>query len=223
VAERRVSAHYRDRLGDEYYSRLTENGFEIAELARRKFARYVRPDDSVVDFGCGTGHLLVILEARDKIGVEVVEASRKAAGRLGVRTVASIEELDAGSADVVVSHHALEHVRSPVTELEQMHRVLKHGGRLVLRLPLDDWRVQREVRDPDIDNHLYAWTPRLLANLLREAGFRPAEIGVVDCAYPGRLSVPLARVLPPRAFELVAAVTARVLRRRELHAVAVKG
>jgi hypothetical protein len=43
---------------------------------------------------------------------------------------------------------------------------------VALYVAIDDWRSRHQRRvDPDINHHLYTWTPLLLANLLREAGF----------------------------------------------------
>jgi hypothetical protein len=51
---------------------------------------------------------------------------------------------------------------------------LRLTGKLILMLPLDDWRAasqQGRYRDGNQHNHLYAWTPQILGNLLVEAGF----------------------------------------------------
>ena len=90
---------------------------------------------------------------------------------------------------------------------------------MVLRLPLDDWREQRDPAD-DGNRHLYTWTPRLIANLLREAGFQVERAEVVTYAWPPR-SAELVDRLPRRVFDLLARVTAIALRRRQVLVVAV--
>jgi SAM-dependent methyltransferase len=119
---------------------------------------------------------------------------------------------------VVISNHALEHVLDPLAELRLLYGVLKPGGRVVLRLPLDDWRAQRDPAD-DGNHHLYAWTPRLIANLLREAGFQVERSEVLTYAWPPR-SEKLVDRLPRALFDLLARVTAIALRRRQLLVVA---
>lgn len=217
-----MSGHYQGRSGQSY-TRLQSQGPAVsAEMARRKFADHVGVSDTLVDFGCGTGHLLAALSAREKLGIEVNEFSREVARSIGVSTVSTPEEVSSAFADVLISHHVLEHALHPLAELRQLHRILKPGGRLVMRLPVDDWRVQRRPVPGDQDHHLYTWTPRLMGNLLVEGEFVVMECRVVAFGYPGRLTYPLGRMLPPSWFDAVAAATAVVLRRRELLVVAAR-
>lgn len=218
--EGRVGSRYRGAGGREYFAWQSGSGALGARLNLFKFERHVGPGDRVVDFGCGAGHLLEALEAGSKVGVEPGEAARAEAARRGLAVVASPEELPDTSADVVVSNHALEHALAPHAELRELWRVLRPGGRLVVWLPLDDWRAQRRPVAGDRDRHLYAWTPRLLANLLSEAGFEVLECRAVAHAWPTRHYALLHRALPRPAFDLLARAWAVLRRRRQLAAVA---
>jgi len=132
-------------------------------------------------------------------------------------------ELPESGADVVISNHALEHTLDPLGDLRALRRALRPGGKLVLWLPIDDWRAQREPADgDDRDHHLYTWTPRLLANLLREAGFELRECRVVAHAWPTNRYATLHRVLPAPLFELAARAWSRLRRRRQLMALALR-
>jgi SAM-dependent methyltransferase len=216
-----VGSHYQGELGEAYYG-WQQHGADLgAQIDRFKFEPHVRPADTVVDFGCGGGAMLASLPAGRRIGVEPNPAARKAAEARGLEAHASPTELPDGIADVVISNHALEHTLAPLDELRQLHRVLAPGGRLVLWLPLDDWRRQRRTNAGDVNHHLYTWTPLLLGNLLGEAGFRVLECRVVDHAWP-QFHDRLFRRLPRRAFDLTAALWSRLARRRQVMAVAVR-
>jgi len=213
-----VASHYRGAAADEYLAYQRSIGELGATLNRWKFESHVGPGDRVVDFGCGTGGLLAGLAAAERIGVEVSAPARAAAAARGLTVLATAAELADASADVVISNHALEHATAPLEELRQLRRALRPGGRLVLWLPLDDWRVQRRLDGADPDHHLYTWTPRLLANLLAEAGFERVECEVVTRAWPPRAHL-LVR-LPRPVFDALGRVWAVVRRRRQLAAVA---
>lgn len=214
----RVGSHYRGAAASDYLAYQRAIGARGAELNRWKFEPHVKPSDTVVDFGCGTGGLLERLDAAVKVGVEVSEPAREEARLRGIEVVASTSELPDGHADVVISNHALEHTLSPLHELRGLRRVLKPSGKLVLWLPIDDWRAQRRAT-ADPNHHLYTWTPLLLANLLDEAGFQVLETRVVAHAWPPA-TARLAR-LPRPAFDALARVWAVLRRRRQVMAVAV--
>jgi len=213
-----ASQHYLAARGEAYFAWQATLS-PMARLVARKFAPFLRAGDTVVDFGSGDGQVLAALECGWKIGVEVNPAARASARARGLECFADLAELADGSADVVISNHALEHVPYPVHALEMMRRKLADGGRLVLVLPLDDWRTQRRYREDDLHRHLYAWTPQLLGNVLAEAGYpvRPGDIRIRRDAIHPRL-VPLLERLPGPAAGAVTAATAILLRRRELFA-----
>ncbi len=217
-AEGSVGRHYRGDLGEHYFGWQRRGNELSAEIERSKFEAHVGADDTVVDFGCGAAALLATLPARERIGIEPNPPARRAGQERGVRMVASSRELEDEIADVVISNHALEHTLSPLEELRGLRRLLKPGGRLVLWLPLDDWRGQRRPRE-DENHHLYTWTPLLLRNLLEEAGFEVNACCVVAHAWP-QFHEQLFRRLPRPAFDALARAWAVARRRRQVMALA---
>lgn len=212
------SDHFKGERGSTYFARQSKIAEISAELNESKFVDYVEPQHSVVDFGCGTGALLARLVARTKTGVEVNPLAREAAATRGLQVAASADELPGESADVIISNHVLEHTLYPLAELKALHHALKPGGRMVLWLPLDDWRSQR-VHIDEPDNHLYTWTPLLLGNLLEEAGFELIESRIVTTAWLTSY-VPIKRRLPSSLYSILSFLTAVAMRRRQLRAIA---
>jgi SAM-dependent methyltransferase len=216
-----VGSHYRGELGARYFG-WQGSGAELeARIELAKFEAELGPGDRVVDFGCGGGWLLGLLPGAEHTGIEPNPSARAEGRRRGLRIVESAAELDDGSADVVVSNHALEHTLTPWSELRELARILRPGGRLLLWLPIDDWRRQRRPEPDDVNHHLYTWTPQLLSNLLAEAGFEVLECRVVAHAWP-RYHRTLFRLLSRPAFDLLARGWSRLALRRQLHAVALR-
>jgi SAM-dependent methyltransferase len=218
----RVSDHYRGAKGESYFWYQESLAETQARITRRRFAPYVRPGDVVVDFGCGSGRLLAALPAQQKIGVEVNPRNRMLASNLGIQVVEMAEEIPRASVDVVISNHALEHTLSPFAEIRSLYSLLKPGGKFVLAVPADDWRVQKRPDVLDINHHLYTWTPLLLGHLLREVGFEVLNCHIVRRALPGRLTPGLVRSMPWPAFEAVMFLTTFIVKRRDIFAVARK-
>jgi SAM-dependent methyltransferase len=221
VATPGVGRHYQGELGEQYYACKGTSGVVGAQLVAKKFRDHIAPHDVVVDFGCGAGFLLEQLPGASKIGIEPNPVPRKAANARGIRVVASPGDVEDAIADIVVSHHVLEHTLRPIDELGELRRILRPGGRLHIRLPLDDWRRQRRPDPSDTNHHLFTWTPQLIANLLDEAGFVVGDARVVTHAWPPKHEL-LHRVLPSRAFDLVARGWSIARKYREVAAHATK-
>lgn len=179
-----ASPHYLGQSGKDYFAFQHQGGLLRGQLnARTKFARFVRPGDTVLDFGCGGGTLLRSLECARRIGVEINPVARAEAQSHGIEVFEMPADVPDGIATVVISNHALEHVINPAAALQALRSKLKAGGKLVLVVPIDDWRTQRCYDPKNIDHHLYTWTPRLLGNLLSETGYRVDSVTVLTHAW----------------------------------------
>jgi len=176
--EHSLSTHYLGVEGEEYFRWQQTLGNAGAVIEARTFQRYIGENHCVLDFGCGGGFLLKQLSCERRLGVEINPAARQVAIQNGVECYSDLSEVPNQLADIVISNHALEHVPSPVAVLTELKRLMKPNGILVLKLPIDDWRTQRQIDPDDINCHLYTWTPQLLFNCLRESGFDKAQISV---------------------------------------------
>jgi SAM-dependent methyltransferase len=163
------SAHY-----DESYFAWQNQSIDIkAQRKVRTFQPYVQPQHTVLDFGSAGGGLIGGLRAARRIGVEINDVARAAAEQKhpGVEYYKTLAEVADGTVDVVVTNHTLEHLASPYEALLQIRPKLTPGGKLVIVVPIDDWRAQKQWVPGDVNRHLFTWTPLNLGNLLDEAGY----------------------------------------------------
>lgn len=191
----KISEHYLGARGEAYID--ARQALSRAEHGYRLnfawFRPHLRAADRVLDFGAGTGGMLRLIKghvARAE-GLEVnPAAARLAREQSGCEVYERMDLIPAGPVyDAVVSNHVLEHVRDVCATLEQIRARMKPGGRLIVKLPIDDWRSRRQrgwSRD-DVDHHLQTWTPRLFANVLFESGFDVRECRVLTSAWHERL------------------------------------
>jgi SAM-dependent methyltransferase len=217
VEPRRVARPYVGPQGADYFALQVGAGDALASTMARTYQPRIDRSATVLDFGCGGGSLLSRLVCGRRLGVEPLAESRALASSRGLEVSPSLDEIPDACVDVAISHHALEHCAYPFTELMQLHRVLKPRGKLVVMVPIEDWRVERRANEHDINHHLFAWTPLLMGNLLIAVGFTNVVCNVVSEAWDPRFVR-----LPWGLFRLISRLEAAILKRRQLLATATR-
>jgi 2-polyprenyl-3-methyl-5-hydroxy-6-metoxy-1,4-benzoquinol methylase len=154
-----------DRLLDEYLG--PERVVFYRDVAEIGAARQPR---SVIDVGCGAGHLLRELAERAAperiVGIDHSTAGIRRARELVPSAelhALSLYELDLGQTfDLVLCTEVLEHLHDPETAVERLVVLCAAGGAVVITVPdgaSDEW-----------GGHLNFWTESELADFLRPYG-----------------------------------------------------
>ena len=216
-----TSSFYLGEKGEQYFAYQNKNADAAARLDLFKFSPYISSRDSVLDFGCGGGWILRALKPARGVGVEINPAARSVCKAHGTQVYPSLDAVPDAAFSRIISHHCLEHVPYPIETLKALRQCLEDDGRLILVLPVDDWRRQRDFTGADKDHHLHTWTPRLIANTLIDAGFHCVEARIVTHAFP-YFWPQLSKLLPGFLFNLVCRIWSVASRRRQLIAVAKK-
>ena len=144
------------------------------ELTSRLFSKWVPPESTVLDLGCGYCEFINHISARKKFGMDLnPDAARNAAADVTIvqQDCSQPWSLMPGSIDVVFTSNFFEHLPSK-THLE---RTLSHawlalrtGGRLIAMgpniryVPGNYW---------DFYDHHLALTERSLAEVMKKCGF----------------------------------------------------
>lgn len=147
-------------------------------------ARHFPPDRDAtgVDLGCGHGAVLYFAQRagyHNLVGVDTSAEQVAAAAALGVRGVSqgellpTLERLADASQDLVLAIDVLEHLDKPelFPLVDAVHRVLRPGGRFILKVPNGESPLFGRVRYGDLTHEL-AFTRESLPALLHAAGFR---------------------------------------------------
>lgn len=189
-----IASQYKGEEGRKYA--LGKGQDQVDHLGHRLNAnllrRHLKPTDHVLDFGCANGSLARALSqyVANVDGLEVNQYTREIAASSGLNVYSDIAGLSPDTRyDAIVSNHVLEHVPDVVGTLQRLRVHLKRGGRLVLVVPIEDFRTRRNRQwyGDDDNYHLHTWTPLLMANTLREAGYIPDEIRILTYAWTPRL------------------------------------
>ncbi len=187
----RAAAHYYPNLED-----------EVARFLRL-IIRNCKPDWVVADVGCG--HASFVVSSREfchqLIGVDFSPGIAQNPW-VGDKVRGDLYRLPLadGSIDLVISRYVLEHLEHPIEALREAARVLRPGGKLLVLTPNRRHYVCLVARltphwfhrlflayhgrfGEDVSPTRYRVnTPPLLREAARQAGFRVAELELVEGA-----------------------------------------
>ncbi len=190
-------------------------GAEVANL-KRTYGRYLAKLDSfgvrkdtLLEIGCGNGFFLEQALAHGYRAVSGVEPSREASANASapVRRQIVCDVMRPGlfapdQFDVICLFQVFDHIADPGALLEECRRVLKPGGVVLLfnhNVAALSARLLRE-HSPIVDiEHTYLYSPKTIARLLEQHGFKLRTAAAVW----NRVSLYyLARLLPfPKAIK----------------------
>lgn len=135
----------------------------------------------ILDFGCGSKPYKELFAATEYIGLEHdCEQSRK-------NTKADFFydgkhfPFDNDSFDSIISTQVLEHVPNPIEVLNEMVRVLRQGGYLMISVPF----VQEEHETP---YDFYRFSPYAIQNMLNKTGLEIIEYKKLTCGVKAIIS-----------------------------------
>ncbi len=135
--------HARKHDLDKFYNhpnrlfRFIENK-RISRLIR---TAEIKPQHSVLEVGCGAGHILERIPCGKLTGTDIsaiqVERAKKRLGRKAEIIKAAGEKLPFPDAsfDRILCTEVFEHVLDPAALLKEMHRTLAHDGIISLSIP----------------------------------------------------------------------------------------
>lgn len=151
-------------------------------------------NDKVLDLGCGDGAVASFIKDKvvtDVIGVDFAPTALKRAKQRGIPVILSdVSEslpLQSSSFDSVFFGDVVEHIYHPHMALEEIHRVLKPRGKLIITCPnMGYWRYRAYylihgmlpdtewiAQEPWESQHIRFFNKNLLYKLLLEKGFEP--------------------------------------------------
>lgn len=147
----------------------------------RFLLKLIHHQGRVLDVGCGRGFTLQAI-ANEGVEAHGFEVSQNAVQGIDPRILVHLAEslvaaqLQAELFDEVILWHVLEHIPNPRETIEEIHRILRPGGVLLVAVPnFSSWQSQWSGADwfhLDPPRHLYQFPLHGLVRLLEETGFQ---------------------------------------------------
>ncbi len=139
----------------------------------------------LLDVGCALGFFLEIAKKKgwEVIGFDISPYAAKAVRKKGIKAKSgelSKAKFDKDSFDIVTVFQTVEHMSKPVKFLEEVKRVLKSGGFVVLTTPDIKGVLPSLLGEKWFgwknETHLLHFSKESLAFLLKKAGFKNIRI-----------------------------------------------
>lgn len=141
--------------------------------------------NSILDIGAGTGHFLNVCQQANwnSLGLEPDADARAFAKKefdVTLQSTADLHQLPEASRDVITMWHVLEHVYDLRKDVEQIVKVLKEDGVLVVAVPnrnsFDAKHYKEFWAAYDLPIHLYHFVPDDIKRLFGQFNMEVVEI-----------------------------------------------
>lgn len=160
----------------EYYEEISGVRNIKEEVSRYKKASQmaqVPTRAKVLDIGCRDGALRDYLRIEVQyLGIEIVK--KYESPYVIIRDISEGTEFENDYFDYVFCIEVLEHVRNPYFVLNEIKRILKPGGFLILSVP-NPYHFKEILWNlfnvPDKTGHIYSWTKQTFKKLIKFCGF----------------------------------------------------
>jgi len=149
----------------------------------QKFSRHIKSSDVVFEYGVGAGWNLAQLQCAQKIGFDVADHLTERVQALGIKFVSDLATIPDKTADVVLCHQTLEHLSDPFKALNQLLRIARPGGHLILHVPWERERRYSQYNPQEPNHHLYNWNAQNIGNLVTLTGFQINTVQVLTYGY----------------------------------------
>lgn len=137
---------------------------------------FVSQDEQIIELGCGGTKTV-----ERATGVDIIPGGEQVPNLPGVFSVADVVAdvskplpFEQCSQDAIIARHILEHCVDAIETITNWSRCLRIGGKLVIAVPNQD--ICNSI--PLNPEHVHAFTPKSLGNLMELCGFR--AIGAKD-------------------------------------------
>lgn len=188
-----IEEHYTEEYYKEWMERQMERRIPMWRRRLKEVKEY-KDNGNLLDLGCGIGTFLRLAkqEGFEIFGTEISEyASRYVKEKLGIDVFrGDLEEADfpPDNFNVLTMWHTLEHLPNPKAAVEEIRRILKKDGLLVIATPnldnfitrvlyfLAKWKKLKLFSSQAKELHLYHFSVHTLTSMLKETGFNIIKI-----------------------------------------------
>ncbi|NIS74274.1 MAG: methyltransferase domain-containing protein [Deltaproteobacteria bacterium] len=143
--------------------------------------RNVTPESAILDVGCGTGNILISMHNHGFSNLSGIDPYIKEDIQYKNIIICKImlKQL-VNQYDFIMLHHSFEHMADPLDVFRELHRLLKPGRYVLMRIPVASSYAWRKYNvnwvQLDAPRHLFLHTIKSIQILADKTGFQVADI-----------------------------------------------
>lgn len=175
---------------DEFYE---ESGMLNGSVDLKKYRQQSYKDDNrrasslhdkllgkkVLDFGCGAGGFLHLIQKFSEVavGVELDKQINEAINNEGIQCFSNIENIE-GTYDVITLFHVVEHLTNPKAILKSLKKYLNPNGIIIIEVPNADDALLTLYNSKEFADftywscHVYLYNSHTLKKMVEQAGYQ---------------------------------------------------
>jgi len=152
---------------------------------KKRLADSLSEEKKLLDIGCGTGDFINYLNKKkwNTLGLEPDDETRGYAVKtknVNVQSIEFISEIEDNSFPVVSMWHVLEHVYQLDQQIQEISRILKEQGKLIVAVPNSNSYDAKKYKSfwaaYDLPRHLYHFRKEDIKRLFEKHGFELVKI-----------------------------------------------
>jgi 2-polyprenyl-3-methyl-5-hydroxy-6-metoxy-1,4-benzoquinol methylase len=199
-----LCSHYGNNYFEPWtHPKIKNRREKIFKKRWEKVKSYVKQKGTLLDIGCGCGEFLYFAkeDGWSVYGTEISNFSSNYISkmyRIDTISIGNLEDISypSGFFDVITIWHVLEHLTNPRRTLEEVSRIIKKNGLLVIAVPNFKSYIYKfiykiikgkdvEIFEPDMrELHLYHFNQSNIKILLNRVGFEiineTVDLGMTD-------------------------------------------
>jgi SAM-dependent methyltransferase len=139
-------------------------------------------DTPILDVGCGSGELLVLLHSLGFSNLTGIDPflSRDIHHRNGLRVFKLDLMETAGQFGLIMFHHSFEHTTDPIATIDRAQQLLVNGGQIVVRVPVSGTMAWKQYGPNwvqlDPPRHIFLPTVRSMKILASRIGLELRDV-----------------------------------------------
>ena len=149
---------------------------------KNKFQKYINKNFKILDFGCGSGELLNLINCKYKIGVEINKFSQKKLKKKKLNFVSYIDKIKGVKFDTIFALSVIDHIEYPTIFLKKLKSKLKKNGHLIVIIRYDG--KNQNLQNSFYKEHLYSWSKLSFSNLISKVGLKVYRTGNIKITLP---------------------------------------